>query len=267
MGVPIAVNPPPGWYLTNRLSYASYTLRDDHGDYNGQKSTVTAESVQLTWVPGAELLGGSYKAFVIVPVIDLDMTRTTTATGKLGSWHSTGLANPKVQPFDLSWDLGQGWHAVVGLGFYVPVGDYTYGAPLNIAGNFWTLEPSAGVTYLHDDLHFSAHFIYNTNTRNPANEYLSGDQAFLNLTLTEAFGSWKFGPVAYYQQQVTQDSNNGGRATFGGQVFAEPMQVAAGLLASTEWGKVKLTGMVTRDFVAHSTMAGNKVWFNVALPF
>ncbi len=267
LGVPIAVNPPPGWYLTNRMSYASYTLRDASGGYNGQDATIAAESMQLTWLPGTQLLGASYKAFVIVPLVNMDMTRTTTTTGKLGTWHVTGLANPKIQPLDLSWNLGHGWSAVSGLGFYAPLGYYSKNAPLSIGGNFWTLEPSAGITYLRDNWHFSAHLVYNTNTRNHDNEYRSGDQVFLNLTLTRAFGAWKLGPVAYYQEQITPDSNGGGRPTFGGQVFADPRQVGAGLLASTDWGKAKLTAFVTRDVQARNTMAGDKVWFNLSLPF
>jgi hypothetical protein len=267
LGVPIAAILAPDWYLTNRLSYSDSTLRNDSGGYNGQDSTIVAESIQLTWVPDVKLVGATYKAFVLVPVIDLRTTRTTTATGALGSWHSTGLANPKVQPLDLSWNLSRGWFAVTGLGFYPPLGRYRYGAPLNIAGNFWTLEPSAGVTYLQGGLHFSAHLIYNINTRNTANQYLSGDQAFLNLTLTESFGGWKLGPAAYYQRQFTPDSNRGGRASFGGRVFPEPRQIGAGLLATTDCGKFRLTAILTRDVEARNTLAGTKFSFNLFRPF
>jgi hypothetical protein len=265
--VPIAAILAPGWYFINRLSYADYTLRNDSGGDNGEDATVMVESLQLTWVTDVKLLGGSYKAFAIVPVIDLRATRTTPATGTLGSWHTTGLANPKVQPLDLSWKLGSSWFAVTGLGFYPPLGAYRDGAPLNTGANFWTLEPSAGVTYLHGGLHFSAHLLYNLNTRNPTNQYASGDQAFLNLTLTESFGAWKLGPVAYYQRQFTPDSNRGGRAAFGGQIFPEPRQIGAGLLASTDWGKVHLLAILTRDVEARNTLAGTKFSFNVSRPF
>jgi hypothetical protein len=124
LGVPIAAIMAPGWYLTNRLSYGDYTLRTDSDGDHGQRSTITAESLQVTWVPEVRMLGGSYKAFIIVPVVDLRTTRNTTATGKLGSWHTTGLANPKVQPLDLSWNLSHGWFVVTGLGFYPPLGAY-----------------------------------------------------------------------------------------------------------------------------------------------
>lgn len=267
LGLPIAVNPPPGFYLMNRTAYASYTLRDNNGNDNGQKSRITSDSLQLNWVPGLKLLGGTYKAFIMVPLVDIDMTRTTTATGKLGSWHKSGMGNPKLQPLDLAWALGGGWFAGTGIGFYAPLGSYSKNADLNIAGNFWTFEPSLGLTYLNNGWHMSAHLAYNINTRNPDNQYKSGDQVFFNLTTTKAFGSWNVGPVAYYQKQLTSDSNNGGLASYGGRTFASPEQTGAGAVVSTEWGKVRLFGMVTRDMVAHNTMAGNKIWFNVSIPF
>lgn len=266
LGLPIALNPPPGFYLMNRSAYASYTLRDNNGNYNGQKSQILSDSLQLNWVPGWQLAGASYKAFVMLPVIDLKMTRTTTATGKLGAWHSTGLGNPKLQPLDLSWMLGNGWAVGGGIGFYAPLGQYSKGADLNIAGHFWTLEPSFGVTYLKNGWHASMHVVYNTNTRNDDNQYKSGDQAFVNLTTTKAFGAWSVGPVAYYQKQVTKDSNKGGLPTYGGRIFDAPMQFGAGLIVNTEIDKLRLYAMVTRDVVVHNTAGGNKIWFNVLLP-
>ncbi|MBP2859087.1 transporter [Dickeya oryzae] len=265
LGLPIAVNPPPGFYFMNRLSYSEFQLKDGSNHNIGQKTSIWVDSLQLTWVPGITVLGGSYKTFVMLPFVDITMKRTQPTTGPLGSWRTRGLANPKFQPLDLTWSLGNNWHIGTGLGVYAPLGKYDDTAALNVAGNFWTIEPSLGVTYLKDKWHFSSQLVYNTNTRNDDNHYRSGDQVFLNSTLTYRFGNWDIGPVGYFMRQTTADSNHGGVTHFGGNVFPKQEQAGLGLLASTTLGKAKVYTYYTQDLYAHNTVAGGKLWLNVLL--
>lgn len=267
MGLPIAVNPPPGVYLTNRTAYYTAKLYDDNGHYNGQKAKILSNSVQLTWIPGVELLGGTYKAFITAPYLDIQQDRTTTAVGRLGSWHTSGFGNPKIQPLDIAWNLGDGFNVTAGVGVYLPLGNWSAGSAINLGGNFWTLEPSVGFTYLKDGWNASLQVLYDANTRNNKNKYLSGDQVFVNATVTKNIEDWTVGPVGYYQKQVTEDSNSGGRATFGGAVFKEPEQLALGLLIGRQIGPIRFTAMATSEVLTRNTYGGQKFWLNAAYKF
>ncbi len=266
LGLANAVSPPPGLYLMNRLAWYDAELRDNRGRALGQHVTVRSEALQLTWVPGWTLLGGAYKAFVNVPLVDMTVTRTSPATGRPGRYHTSGIADPKIQPLDLSWALGDGWHLGAGLGVYVPVGTYSVNAAINPGQPFWTVEPGVAVTWAKDGWNASLHMVYDINSENPDTHYRSGDQLFANATLTRKVGGWEVGPVAYFQKQVTEDRNEGGAAVFRGTTADPAEQVAAGLLVSHALGSARITAFVTRDIEARNTLGGDKVWLNVSLP-
>lgn len=266
LGLANAVSPPPGLYVLNRLAWFDAQLRDNDGKAMGQKVTARSEAVQLTWVPGWTLFGASYKTFVNLPFVDQTVKRTSPAAGRVGTFHSSGMADPKVQPLDLSWSLGDGWYAGAGLGVYLPIGTWSSGAAMNIGQHFWTAETGLSLTYLKDGWNASLHALYDVNAENPTNHYRSGDQAFLNATLTYNLAGWDLGPVAYAQKQVTNDRNEGGRSSFRGTVSQPSEQYAAGLLASHALGPAKVTAFVTHDIDARNTLGGDKFWLNVSLP-
>lgn len=266
LGLPNAVSPPPSLYLMNRLAWYDADLRDDDGRDTGQHATVRSEAIQLTWVPGIQVLGADYKAFVNVPLVDMTVTRRFRNTGKPGRYHTSGMADPKVQPLDLSWNLGDGWYAGTGLGVYLPIGTYHTGADINIGQHFWTVEPGVALSYFKDGWNASAHVLYDVNSENKDNHYRSGDQLFANATLTRNLAGWDVGPVGYYQKQVTEDHNNGGQSTFRGATTSPAEQIGVGLLASHALGPAKVTAFVTRDIEARNTLGGDKIWLNVSLP-
>lgn len=266
LGLANAVSPPPGLYLMNRLAWYDANLRNDEGRDTGQHATVRSEAIQLTWVPGVKVLGADYKAFVNVPLVDMTVTRRFSNTGKPGRYHTSGMADPKVQPLDLSWSLGDGWYVGTGLGVYLPIGTYHTGADINIGQHFWTVETGVAVSYFKDGWNASAHVLYDINSENKDNHYRSGDQVFVNATLTRNLAGWDVGPVGYYQKQVTEDHNNGGISTFRGTTASPAEQVAAGLLASHALGPAKITAFVTHDIEARNTLGGDKFWLNVSLP-
>lgn len=266
LGLANAVSPPPGLYLMNRLAWYDANLRDDDGRDTGQHATVRSEAIQLTWVPGIQVLGAEYKAFVNLPLVDMTVTRRYRNPGRPGRYHTSGLADPKLQPLDLSWNLGDGWYAGAGLGVYVPVGTYHANADINIGQHFWTAEPGLALSYLKDGWNASLHVLYDVNSENTDNHYRSGDQVFANVTLTRNLGGWDVGPVGYVQKQVTEDRNDGGTNTFRGTTADPAEQIGLGLLASHMLGPAKITAFVTRDVEARNTLAGDKVWLNVSLP-
>ncbi len=263
LGIPIAVGLPDGLYLTQRSSYYDATLYNPAGQKNGETASVFANSTQITYVPGLTILGGTYKAFILVPLVEESINRTTPATGRPGKYSQLDFANPKIQPIDLCWNLGNGFNVGTGVGVYVPVGQYTPGAPVNIGADFYTVEPSVGFTYLKDGWNASLQTVYDTNTRNNKLKYLSGDQIMFNATVTKDIGGFNVGPVSYFQRQITGDANDGGRATFGGKTFSAPSNLAFGGLVSHRLGSATVTAYVTDDVAWYNTIGGVKGWLGV----
>jgi len=263
LGLPIAVSLPEGVYLTQRSSYYDATLYNPAGQKNGETASVFANSSQITYVPGLMILGATYKAFILVPLVDEWIDRTTPASGRTGKYNQLDFANPKIQPIDLSWNLGNGFNVSTGVGVYVPLGQYTPGAAINLGADFYTVEPSVGFTYLKDGWNASFQTVYDTNTRNNKLRYLSGDQIMFNATVTKDFGGFNVGPVAYYQRQITGDVNDGGRTTFGGRTFSAPSNLAFGALVSHRVGSAIVTAYVTDDVAWHNTIGGVKGWLAV----
>ncbi len=269
IGLPIAMVPPPGLYWTMRTSINAADLVDANGHNFGERFTIYGVSNQFTWVPGIEIFGGKYKAFVTVPLIHIDMDHSAGPpngpAGPLGRFQHFGVANPKFQPLDLAWSLGNGWHAQAAVGFYAPISSYAKNDTIKIGADFWTLEPSVGLTYMKDDWHLSLHGVYNTNTENHSTRYRSGDQVFVNATLTrKIFDTWSVGPVGYYQQQITDDKNDGMAYGPTKPLFGTQKQVALGALISHQFGPVNATLFYTNDVVAEGTTKSSKIWLNFA---
>lgn len=265
IGLPIAANPPPGVYFLNRSAYYNADYKDTNGNNLGLNGKIASESMQLLWSTGWTFLGATHKMFVAVPFLDISLNRTTPATGPVGSFRGSGLADPKIQPIDLSWNLGNGFFLGAGYGFYFPLGNYDKTAAVNTSVNFVTHEPSVSFTYLKDGWNASLHVLYDINAENKATSYKSGDQLFINGTLTKNFDGWNIGPVGYYMKQVTGDKNNGGLPSYGGVVFDPQMLLGLGALVSRDVGPFTVTAFYTRETMARNTFQGDKFWLNVGL--
>ncbi len=269
LGLPIAASPPPGLYFLTHSSFYDAKLYDADGDYAGVKGEASATSFILSWVPGWKLLGGTYRALAVAPLVHVDLTREAPFFPPLlqGQVSKTAWANPLVQPIDISWNLGGGFFASAGIGVYFPLYQWDVDAPLNIDANFWVIEPTLGFTYLNNGWHASLHFMYDHNYENEDIHYRSGDQLFLNATLTRTFGRVTVGPVAYYNKQVTDDVNKGGLAVFGGMTFGNPEQFALGGLISGRVQGIDLQLMYTHDVYTRDAIGGDRYWLRTGLKF
>jgi len=116
---------------------------------------------------------------------------------------------------------------------------------------------------LKDDWHASLQLAYSTNTENASTQYRSGDQVFLNATLTkDVLDGWNIGPVAYFQQQVTDDENNGMFYGPDMPTFGTQRQLAFGGLVNHQFGRFNVTAFYTHEAIAEGTTKGNKFWLN-----
>lgn len=269
LGVPIAVPAPPGAYIASRTAYYNAAVMNRDGQATGRQYEIESESIQLTWVPEGHVLGGAtYKASINVPLIESTQYRSAPLPASMqGTVSAFGMGNPKFQLVDLAWPLGDGFHAATGFAVYAPLGRYGVSDPIDVAANFWTFEPGLAFSYFKDGWNATLQALYHTNTVNPANRYLSGDQIFLNATLTRNIAGFDFGPVSYYQKQVTGDNNGGGRTTYGGITAQPSEQFAMGGSLGHRLGSVYLQLMYTHDISAYNSTRGDKVWFNVTYKF
>lgn len=265
MGVAIGANPPPGFYLGSRNGYWDAKLRNDDGDDAGQSNRLFDSALQGIWVPGSEILGGSYRALVTIPFIHNDQTRSDPFPPPLqGSDGNGGVGPIEISPIGLSWQIQPGIFASAALSFYTPVGGFDAAAPINIGGDFWTVAPSLGFSYLRDGWNLSASAAYFISAENRSTDYKSGDELLVNATAFKDFGGWSVGPVGYWRKQMTADSNNG--ADYGGTTQPKSEQVALGLGASHRFGPLDINLNVTRDVYIRDTVGGDKIWLNFTLP-
>lgn len=268
-GLPIALPSPHGAYLTSRTAYYNAAVVNNAGQATGRQYEIESESIALTWVPEGHILGGAtYKASISVPFAYATQYRSAPLpTAMQGTVSAFGMGNPRVQLADLAWSLGDGFYASTGFTFYAPLGRYGVSDPVDVGANFWTFEPSLGFTYFKDGWNASLQALYHINTENPANRYFSGDQLFLNATLTKNIEGFDFGPISSYQKQVSGDYNAGGRTTYGGLTAQPSEQFALGGSLGHRLGSVYLQLMYTHDITASNATRGDKVWFNVIYKF
>ncbi|MGE4483438.1 SphA family protein [Acidocella sp.] len=268
IGLPTGANPPEGvWFEDTSSVYVAQATDTEGTTKNGTKITAISTAPRILWTTPWKFLGATEMAFVVMPIVNLDVSNIPGQSGVTG--HSLAFANPEFVPINLSWNLGiPGLFGSATFGFYPPIGRYSSNATVNIGDNFWTFQPEAALSYISPRWVLSVHFLYNTNTEDKATDYTSGDQLFVDLTALHNFGKWSVGPVAYYTKQVTPDKNQGTYYGADHPLYGEPGAFAPGLLVGYKAGKVQLAGYFTHDVVAsQGGDVGTRVYFRVMFPF
>ncbi|MBC7143935.1 MAG: transporter [Thioclava marina] len=265
MGAATGASPPPGVYFSSRTGYWDSELRDDNGNFGGQSNTLADTALQFMWVPGTKLWGGDYKAYVTLPLIYNDQSRTAPFPAPLqGDSSKTALGNIEIVPFNLSWQVQPGIFMSAGLSVYAPTGDFNPNAPISTGGDFWTFAPSVSYSYLRNGWNASIFATYFTNTENNTTNYKSGDELLVNVTALKDVGGFSIGPVGYFRKQLTGDKNNG--SYYGGTIQPKSEQAGLGIGFSKRFGPVEANVNLTHDVHVRNTVGGNKLWLNVTMP-
>ena len=260
MGVPLGAAPPPGLYGRSQTTLSFGDVYDQDGNRTGDTLDVAASALQVVWVPGWELLGGQYSAFVAVAAVNADLD-----SAALGQHSRLGFGDLEVNPFTLNWELAPGIFAMSGVSIFAPVGTYDKNDPVNIGTGFWTVAPSVGASYLRDGWNANIHAFYFKNFENDDTDYRSGDEVMVNFAALKDMGGISVGPVGYWRKQVRADRNNG--SSYGGAVAGRAEQAALGLGMSKRIGKAEAQVMYTHDVRVRNTVGGDKLWLNVMFPF
>jgi hypothetical protein len=268
LGQANAVPLTPGLRLASRSSYEDTNVLGNNSQATGLRNQIANETVLVTWVPGFDFLGASYKTFVLVPFLDFTLISDAPAPkATRGTFTQYGIANPLLQIIDLSWTLGNGFYVNTGFGVFLPIGQWNFNAAINSGAPFWTFEPSASFSYFKEGWTASVIAYLDINTTNPVNNYYSGEVMVLNATFMKLIGGFNIGPVGYWLKQVTNDANYGGPTVYGGLNAPPGEELALGATISTQFGNLSIQLMFTQDVYAQTSTYGSKGWLSFSYHF
>ncbi len=208
VGIPIGALPPPGFYASDDNVIISGGLKDGAG--NDTKLVTANVNAYLNipsvlWVPTWQPLGfmNATIAFdAVEPYTQQSFGGTAGITPTAAGFFNT------IVGANVSWNYHP-FFFKVGLGFYLPDGDWQGG----IANNTWTFEPDFAVTWLDNGWNLTAHAIFDFQTEDTnakhalgvPGTYQSGDIFYLDLTAGKSIGKWSLGVGGNYTQQINND--------------------------------------------------------------
>jgi hypothetical protein len=251
--VPVGANPPPGLYFSSRTEFFFGDIYDANGNKLPVSLDVKATALQFHWVPGNEILGGTYRAMMLVPLVDLSVAETG----------NSGVGDITLSPLNLSWMLSPGVFVQTGLSFGVPTGEYLGLGQANLGNNVLTTGVDVGYSYLKDGWNASIHANYFMYGTNDANDFRSGDELLVNFTAMKSITeNQSLGLVGYYRKQLEDD-------ILAGAVFADGNRseaFALGIGYSRRFGPTELNINLMHDVSAENEAGGTKLQVNLFTP-
>lgn len=211
--------PPIAQAVADRVS-DQINLRLDKVDLNIEVDSVqNISTLSLLYATPWKLFGGRYVFGVALPFAYVETTVNIEAKGpkrkasRTISDSSFGFSDMVILPAIFGWDSGY-FHWNTGLAIYAPTGEYSPGDLAPLGKGFWSFEPFAGVTFLHEKYgqEISVGAAWAINTINPQTNYRSGDQLNLEWLVAQHLPhGFSVGATGYYYQQVTGDSGSGAK--------------------------------------------------------
>ncbi len=244
--------PPPGIYMFNQVFTLQGNLAGPATKTVGNKVGVQAfvDAQGFLFVPGWSFLGATYDAVLVQPFVSQSL-------GSPVNSQQSGMFNTYVVPVELSWNnIGNsGFGVKTGLGIYMPDGTKTGIAGTgNVGSPYWTFQPEIIVSYLADGWNLSAAVYQEFNTASSVTGYTTGNILHADFTATKTIGKWTFGPVAYYQGQVSKDKSS---AFYGNAILnANTYDIwAVGGLVGYNFGVASLSVWATDEVSAKASGA------------
>ena len=208
----------PGWVIQPLYLYYD-------ADYDGNRSIpvggristgldVTVNSFILGGVYSfaSKVFGATYSAGIYLPFVWMDVTGTIngfTRTDTVG-----GLSDISVIPAILAWKSGF-WQYDISFPIYAPTGEYEVGQLANLGLNYWTFDPTVGISYGNSEtgLNAALHAGMTFNTENNDTNYDSGSvfhaEVSVQQLIPSKIGIFGVGLNAFLYEQVTDDSGSG----------------------------------------------------------
>jgi hypothetical protein len=164
--------------------------------------------------------GGFYSAGVFAPYAWMDIEGHVNQRDVRDVVN--GFGDITLIPLMLGWKNNV-WKTTASLSVYAPTGDYTAGKLANLGLNYWTADPTLGLTYNNGEtgLNFNVFSGITFNSENKATDYHSGSMFHIESSIHQLFpagtGYVALGVEAFLLQQVTADSGAGARRDFKGR--------------------------------------------------
>ncbi len=213
----------PGWVIQPLVVHYG-------GNFDGTKTLpvggvvstgldVTVDSFSVGGLYSAEkkVFGATYSAGLFLPIMWMEVTGTVDGFSRTDT--ASGLGDMVFVPLMLAWKPGK-WQYNAILPVYAPTGNYEAGQLANLGLNYWTFDPTFGMSYSNPEtlFNFAVHGGLTLNTKNTDTDYQSGSVLHVEVS-AQQLTPWKSGLFGYgvngfVYEQVTGDSGSG--ATHGG---------------------------------------------------
>lgn len=256
--------PPKGVYFINDMYFVQWKEYDGSGKAMGPKLDAAIDIPIILWNPGIKVLDADYAVAIAQP---FDYTSVySSSTPMKGNGH-LGTYNTVVVPAILSWSLPSDFFVSTSLSVYVDNASSASGkyAPRNNgagAGNgFWTLEPSLGVSWVHDGWNVSADFRYDYNFENETTHVSSGNMIVGDYTVTKTLNKWTVGIGGYSQNQLERDQYNGTE-----RAGTVRLSYGVGPIVGYNFGPVSLQATYNQAITTHHDFGGNFVNLRLVAP-
>ncbi|KAF5045963.1 putative MetA-pathway of phenol degradation [anaerobic digester metagenome] len=214
-GIKGATLPPQGvyWRMYN-LFYTADDLRDKHGDeIDGVDFDVNVYALvnRLVYSSDIEILGANVVADICVPLVYTDISMKAGGM-TLFDDNEFGLGDILIEPAILAWH-GPRYDAALGVGVYLPTGDFEDDEPASPGKGFWTGMLTAGATLYFDEARtWSASILsrYEIHSEQEDTDVTYGNDFHFEWGLGKTVAKiWDVGLAGYCRWQVTDDSGPG----------------------------------------------------------
>jgi hypothetical protein len=167
------------------------------------------------------LAGAWYSVGAYIPWVWMDVEASIASPAgpsRTRRDRENGLGDITLIPLMMAWK-SESWQFSTVLPIYAPTGDYEVGRLANPGLNYWTFDPTIGLSYSNDQTGFNAAVYtgFAINTENDDTDYRSGTAWHTELSAQQLLpagpGFLGLGFNAWYYQQVSGDSGAG--ATLG----------------------------------------------------
>ncbi|WP_051306845.1 SphA family protein [Desulfomicrobium escambiense] len=213
-GIKGATLPPQGvyWRMYN-LFYTADDLRDKHGDEIDADFDVNVYALvnRLVYSSGIEILGANVVADICVPLVYTDISMKAGGMTFFDD-NEFGLGDILIEPAILAWH-GPRYDAALGVGVYLPTGDFDADEPASPGKGFWTGMLTAGATLYFDEARtWSASILsrYEIHSEQEDTDVTYGNDFHFEWGLGKTVAKiWDVGLAGYCRWQVTDDSGPG----------------------------------------------------------
>ena len=182
----------------------------------GLNATSDVFAVGALYTLKPKVLGAYYTVGAYMPFATTEVTAelSTSIRSRTRTDRVSGLGDITLVPAMLAWKSGS-WQYSALAQVYAPTGSYEVGRLANLGLNYWTFDPSVGITYSDEKSGFNFTVLsgITINTENKATNYKSGSVVHVEASVQQLFkagdGLIGIGANGFIYEQVSDDSGAG----------------------------------------------------------